>query len=216
MKRVKKIWAVLLGVMLLMNCFATTVAFADDTCDHNWAETYENVVPATETNSGSTDVVKTCSKCGDVVRETVRYSYPAFGWLEELSGILVASFSIEGESSPYTMFASEENSAYASYVHTFLHHNVTEDCHSFLSATFRFYGAEYTYEEEGTHRVMYFGNYPQTRVDDEALLTELEAAEKKWISYGYYVGTGTADGLMEQTDIMEYADLFLNGENSAP
>ena len=212
MSKMKKLCAVLLGVLLLMNCFATPVAFADDACDHNWVEQYENVVAATETVSGSAEVVKTCSKCGDVVHETVRYSYPVFGWLEELSGILVASFSIEGESSPYTMFASEENSAYAAYVQTFFHHYVTEDCHSVLTATFRFFGAEYTYEEEGAHRVMYFGNYPQTRVDDEALLAELEAAEKKWISYGYYVGTGNADGLMEQTDIMEYADLFLNGE----
>ena len=67
-----------------------------------------------------------------------------------------------------------------------------------------------------------FGSYPQSEVKDEAIIAELdkisEAAE--WISYNYYVGTGTlvgstgmaCDGKMKASDYMIYADILYNGE----
>ncbi len=70
-------------------------------------------------------------------------------------------------------------------------------------------GAETIYRT-GDH--IQFGTYPQSRVTDEALIAALNGAEKTWKSYGYYGGTGEADGQMQPTDHMRFADFFYNGE----
>lgn len=59
-----------------------------------------------------------------------------------------------------------------------------------------------------------FGTYPQTKVTDENLIAELDAAEKTWTSYRYYSGTGGSgyDGLQEPGDWMRFADFFHAGE----
>lgn len=63
-----------------------------------------------------------------------------------------------------------------------------------------------------TGNTIEFGSYPQTRVTDEALLSQLDEIEKEWISYGYYSGTGYSDGQMSPDDYMKYCDVTLNGE----
>ncbi len=64
-----------------------------------------------------------------------------------------------------------------------------------------------------TGNTIEFGSYPQTKVTDEALLSQLDEIEKEWISYGYYSGTGTyGDGKMAPDDYMKYCDITLNGE----
>ncbi len=61
-------------------------------------------------------------------------------------------------------------------------------------------------------RVQY-GSYPQSKVTDESTLALLESVEKTWISYGYYSGTGDeANGKMEPSDCMFYADIDLDGD----
>lgn len=58
--------------------------------------------------------------------------------------------------------------------------------------------------------IITFGSYPQSRVTDENLLEQLDAAEKNWQSYGYYSGTGNKDGQMQSGDWMRYADIILS------
>ena len=64
-----------------------------------------------------------------------------------------------------------------------------------------------------TGDLIQYGNYPQSRVTDEKLLEELEAAEKAWVSYGYYKGSGIPnDGDMKPSDYMKYCDVLLGGK----
>ena len=58
-----------------------------------------------------------------------------------------------------------------------------------------------------------FGSYPQSEVTDSAKLSALNSLSLNWISYGYYSGTGnTADGQMQPSDFMKYADVTYNSE----
>ena len=55
-----------------------------------------------------------------------------------------------------------------------------------------------------------FGTYPQSRVTDETLIAQLNAAPKTWKSYNYYSGTGDwNDGQMAPSDYMRFADFFV-------
>ena len=57
-----------------------------------------------------------------------------------------------------------------------------------------------------------FGSYPQSRVTDSAIISKLDGVTKKWISYGYYSGTGELDdGNMKSSDYMQYADITYGG-----
>lgn len=64
------------------------------------------------------------------------------------------------------------------------------------------------------HKVNAFemGSYPQSRVEDETLLTELNSLidDEKLISYNYYYGNGEV-GSMQQGDYMKYADVEYKG-----
>ena len=64
-----------------------------------------------------------------------------------------------------------------------------------------------------THQVgdiVEFGSYPQSKVTDSSLVSALNKASKKWVSYGYYSGDGN-DGSMKPGDWMKYADFTYNG-----
>ncbi len=53
-----------------------------------------------------------------------------------------------------------------------------------------------------------FGWYPQSEVTDAALKAQLDAAGGKWVSFGYYSGTGAYDdGNMAAGDWMKYKDV---------
>ncbi|MBQ6421260.1 MAG: hypothetical protein IJK02_09325, partial [Clostridia bacterium] len=57
-----------------------------------------------------------------------------------------------------------------------------------------------------------FGRYPQDRVTDEDTLAALEEQPKRWVSYGYYSGSGSVnDPQMQPGDWMKYADVMLDG-----
>lgn len=57
-----------------------------------------------------------------------------------------------------------------------------------------------------------FGTYPQTRVTNENLISELDRTPKKWASYGYYNNSNYfEDGQTQPSDWMQYADFFNNG-----
>lgn len=71
-----------------------------------------------------------------------------------------------------------------------------------LSAPFAF--AQETAYQVGDH--IQFGSYPQTKVTDEETIAALDAAEKTWISYGYYVNGASSD-------FMKYADIAYNGDS---
>lgn len=58
--------------------------------------------------------------------------------------------------------------------------------------------------------IVEFGSYPQSKVTDSSLVSALNKASKKWVSYGYYSGNGSYD-IMVQGDWMEYADFTYNG-----
>ncbi len=58
--------------------------------------------------------------------------------------------------------------------------------------------------------IVEFGSYPQSRVTNSSLVSSLNSVSKKWISYGYYSGTGDY-GTMVQGDWMKYADFTYNG-----
>lgn len=63
-----------------------------------------------------------------------------------------------------------------------------------------------------TGDIVEFGSYPQSKVTDSATLSKLNAVTKKWISYGYYSGTGDwFDGNMTPSDYMKYCDIKLDG-----
>lgn len=58
-----------------------------------------------------------------------------------------------------------------------------------------------------------YGNYPQSKVTDKSTLALLEKKAKKWRSYNYYSGSGSwADGKMEPSDYMFYADIDVDGD----
>lgn len=59
--------------------------------------------------------------------------------------------------------------------------------------------------------IVEFGSYPQSKVTDSSLVSALNKASKKWVSYGYYSGDGS-DGSMKPGDWMEYADFVYNGK----
>lgn len=66
--------------------------------------------------------------------------------------------------------------------------------------------------------IVFFGNYPQTLVNDNKLVKELDAVAKKWVSFNYrYYETEQIDGQKVQkevfSDAMQYADFSYNGEN---
>ena len=52
---------------------------------------------------------------------------------------------------------------------------------------------------------VFFGSYPQSRVNDEETVNELNKSDLNWISYNYYIDS-------QQNDFMKYADVELNGE----
>ncbi len=58
--------------------------------------------------------------------------------------------------------------------------------------------------------IVEFGSYPQSRVTNSSLVSSLNSVSKKWVSYGYYSGTGSYD-TMVQGDWMKYADFTYNG-----
>ena len=63
--------------------------------------------------------------------------------------------------------------------------------------------------------IIEFGSYPQSKVTDDSIISALNniLTDDMWVSYGYYIGTGTEyDGNMTSSDYMKYADLELNGE----
>ena len=58
--------------------------------------------------------------------------------------------------------------------------------------------------------IVEFGSYPQSRVMNSSLVSSLNSVSKKWVSYGYYSGTGDY-GTMVQGDWMKHADFTYNG-----
>ncbi|MBR5423928.1 MAG: hypothetical protein IK108_07955 [Clostridia bacterium] len=60
-------------------------------------------------------------------------------------------------------------------------------------------------------KVIEFGSYPQSRIANEALISELNRQDSEWKSYGYYNGRG-AVGTARQSDYMQYTDICYNGE----
>lgn len=66
---------------------------------------------------------------------------------------------------------------------------------------------------ESGYETISFGSYPQTKVTDESIISNLNSvlAESDWHSFGYYLGDGT-NGSMSSSDYMKYADVELNGE----
>lgn len=79
-----------------------------------------------------------------------------------------------------------------------------------------FIGLDFTAEAVGYEvgDTIQFGSYPQSKVEDEGLIAELNklAPEwEKWTSYGYYSGNGQY-GSMVQGDWMRYIDVTYNGE----
>ncbi|MCR4615911.1 MAG: leucine-rich repeat domain-containing protein [Clostridiales bacterium] len=73
---------------------------------------------------------------------------------------------------------------------------------------------------EATGTVINFGSYPQSKVTDSAVLAALDAAQKNWVSYDYFLfpEPDYNDPNYEETtqlqisDYMRYADITLNGE----
>lgn len=63
-----------------------------------------------------------------------------------------------------------------------------------------------------------FGSYPQSRVTDEAWISELNALEQKWTYYEYYAGSNKemsdiiVIGSAVRLDYMKYCDVEYNGE----
>lgn len=69
--------------------------------------------------------------------------------------------------------------------------------------------------------IIEFGSYPQSEVTDRNLKTEILSLlytkiavgeSQGFVSYGYYSGTGNADGQMKPGDYMKYADVEYEGE----
>lgn len=68
-----------------------------------------------------------------------------------------------------------------------------------------------------TGDIIEYGNYPQTKVTDENLISELDAIEKDWVSYNYYMGTddtNSAENInsAHPSDYAKYCDLVYNNE----
>ena len=62
-----------------------------------------------------------------------------------------------------------------------------------------------TYE---TGDLIKYGSYPQSEVDDEYLLGDLNSLNLNWVSYEYYSGSGdSTDGKMHPSDYMRYSDV---------
>ena len=79
------------------------------------------------------------------------------------------------------------------------------DCISFFAPK-----AEATGKTYKVGDIVEFGSYPQSRVTNSSLVSALNKVSKKWVSYGYYSGTGDW-GTMVQGDWMKYADFTYNG-----
>ena len=79
------------------------------------------------------------------------------------------------------------------------------DCMSFFAPKAEAAGKTYKVGD-----IVEFGSYPQSRVTNSSLVSALNKVSKKWVSYGYYSGTG-ACGTMAQGDWMKYADFTYNG-----
>ena len=62
----------------------------------------------------------------------------------------------------------------------------------------------------GVGDTIQFGNYPQSEVSETAAL-QAAANAATWKSYDYYTGNGSADGLMQPGDWMQFADFFCDG-----
>lgn len=61
--------------------------------------------------------------------------------------------------------------------------------------------------------IIEFGSYPQTKVTDESLISALNSAGGKWISYNYYSGTEYLyDGQMTPSDYMRYKDVIYGSD----
>ena len=62
--------------------------------------------------------------------------------------------------------------------------------------------------------IVEFGSYPQSQVYDSTLLSELNALELDWVSYGYYSGSGEYRDTQNTTakDYMKYADVTIGIE----
>ena len=65
--------------------------------------------------------------------------------------------------------------------------------------------------------IVYFGNYPQSAVNDAELIEKLNEINVPWISYEYYEGTGSLgayspDGMssMKPSNFMFYKDVYYN------
>ena len=72
--------------------------------------------------------------------------------------------------------------------------------------------APITAQAYSSGQFFYFGNYPQSRVTDSTLLTNLGNVSKSWKSLRTYAGTGTYDdGKQQGTDNMEFCDFMYNG-----
>lgn len=59
--------------------------------------------------------------------------------------------------------------------------------------------------------IVEFGSYPQTKVTDARLITELNKLEKTWVSYGYYSGEGWYGDTTVSGDWMQYTDVEYSG-----
>ena len=79
------------------------------------------------------------------------------------------------------------------------------DCISFFAPKAEAAGKTYKVGD-----IVEFGSYPQSRVTNSSLVSALNKVSKKWVSYGYYSGTGDY-GTMVQGDWMKYADFTYNG-----
>ena len=79
------------------------------------------------------------------------------------------------------------------------------DCMSFFAPQAEAAGKTYKVGD-----IVEFGSYPQSRVTNSSLVSSLNSVSKKWVSYGYYSGTGDY-GTMVQGDWMKYADFTYNG-----
>ncbi len=69
-------------------------------------------------------------------------------------------------------------------------------------------------EAADSNRTVKFGSYPQSRVSDAGLITNLNLSVDgmHWKTYNYYTGDGKNFGSMHRDDIMQYIDMSYNGE----
>ena len=98
--------------------------------------------------------------------------------------------------------------------HNWLAWTVGEDNENYTGKKYRYCAEcnELETEDFQVGDVFEFGSYPQSRVVDNDILSNLDGIEKNWQSYGYYSGTGEYDdGNMKSSDYMQYADISYNG-----